>query len=95
MKGKLWELGPFALAILVGLYFAAARLLHGPPPPSLAETPPVEAPRSGTTPRLSSGPQDPTKPEDFLPDAHSEPDPNSRPDPALSTVTRPSPSAKR
>lgn len=92
MKGKLWELGPFALAVLVGLYFLAAKVRQDPPAPVAA--PAAGQPRTGAAPRVSSGPGDPTKPEDFLPDPDSKPDPNSLPDPAFSTMTRTAP-AKR
>lgn len=84
MKGKLWELGPFVLAILVGLYFAAERLRR---PPIPVEASAEGRPLTGATPRASTGPGDPTKPEDFLPDPRSKPDPNSLPDPTLSTAT--------
>ena len=78
MKGKIWELGPFVLAVLVGLYFAARALR-----PSVVAAP--AGPLSGATPRASTGPGDPTRPEDFLPDPRSKPDPNGLPDPVLST----------
>jgi hypothetical protein len=86
MKGKLWELGPFVLAVLVGLYFLAARLRQ--PPRAPVEASAVGAPRTGLEPRASAGAGDPTRPEDFLPDAHSQPDPKSLPDPVASTATR-------
>jgi hypothetical protein len=86
MKGKLWELGPFVLAVLVGLYFLAARLRQAPPAPAADAA--AGAPRTGLPPRSSFGSGDPTKAEDFLPDAHSAPDPNSLPDPTASTATR-------
>lgn len=88
MKGKLWELGPFVLAALVGLYFLVARINQPPAPPAEAT---ISAPRTGSTPRTSTGPGDPTKPEDFLPDPNSKPDPNSLPDPTASTATRGAP----
>lgn len=83
MKGKLWELGPFVLAVLVGLYFVAERLRRPPGAPAPAHA----GPRTGTPPRASTGPGDPTRPEDFLPDPHSKPDPHSLPDPAFSTAS--------
>lgn len=86
MKGKIWELGPFVLAVLVGLYFVAERLRRAPPDPVAASAP--GRPLAGSTPRPSTGPGDPTKPEDFLPDPNSKPDPNSLPDPVASTATR-------
>jgi len=89
MKGKIWELGPFVLAVLVGAYFVAARLREDrrePPAPSAEGRP-----RTGNTPRESSGPGDPTRPQDFLPDPDSKPDPNSLPDPTASTATRGAP----
>ena len=89
MKGKLWELGPFVLAALVGLYFVAERLRQAPA--TAVEASAAGKPLTGATPRASTGPGDPTKPEDFLPDPHSKPDPNSLPDPALSTATRGAP----
>lgn len=89
MKGKLWELGPFVLAALVGIYFLAERLRRPPVAPVAASAPGL--PLTGATPRLSTGPGDPTKPEDFLPDPDSKPDPNSLPDPTLSTATRGAP----
>lgn len=90
MKGKLWELGPFVLAILVGLYVLIGRLRESPANPAQAPEA-AGRPRTGMTPRMSSGPGDPTKPEDFLPDPNSQPDPNSLPDPAASTATRGAP----
>ncbi len=89
MKGKLWELGPFVLAALVGLYVLTARLRR--PPEASVETPAAEKPLTGSAPRVSSGPGDPTRPEDFLPDPKSKPDPNSLPDPTASTATRGAP----
>lgn len=89
MKGKLWELGPYVLALLVALYVIYDHVRH--PAPPVVEAPVGGAPRGGLTPRLSSGPGDPTKPEDFLPDKDSKPDPNSLPDPTASTVTRGAP----
>ena len=86
MKGKLWELGPFALAILVGLYFLAARLQRVPAVPPEAAA--AGQPRTGMAPRESTGVGDPTKPEDFLPDKNSQPDPFSLPDPTASTATK-------
>lgn len=86
MKGKLWELGPFVLAALVGFYFIVEHLRRPPEAPVAASAP--GRPLAGATPRLSTGPGDPTKPEDFLPDPNSKPDPNSLPDPTLSTATR-------
>ena len=82
MKGKLWELGPFVIAVALGLYF----LLRGGAsvPASIPET---AGPRQGIAPRTSTGPGDPTRPEDFLPDPNSKPDPNSRPDPIVSTTS--------
>jgi len=84
LKEKLWELGPFVLALLVGAYFVAERLRRAP----LAPVESSAGPLTGSTPRASTGPGDPTKPEDFLPDPRSKPDPNSLPDPSLSTATR-------
>ena len=72
MKGKLWELGPFALAILIGLYVLATRLVQAPAAPG---------PRAGMPPGATSGAGDPTKPQDFLADEHSERDPLAKPDP--------------
>lgn len=92
MKGKLWELGPFVLAALVGLYFMVERLRQAPSAPVEVTAP--GKPMTGATPRASTGPGDPTKPSDFLPDPNSKPDPNSLPDPTLSTATRGAP-AKR
>lgn len=89
MKGKLWELGPFVLAALVGLYFLTERLRRPQPDPVLVSAP--GRPLTGSTPRASTGPGDPTKPEDFLPDPDSKPDPNSLPDPTASTATRGAP----
>ncbi len=84
MKGKIWELGPFVLAVLIGLYFLTARLRQAAPTPT-----PVEGkPRTGLPPRKSSGSGDPTRPEDFMPDPHAMPDPNGLPDPSFSTMTR-------
>ena len=85
MKGKIWELGPFVLAILVGLYFLAERLRR-PPEPQAAAAP--AGPRTGAAPRSSSGPGDPTKPQDFQPDPSSKPDPHGLPDPSVSTAAR-------
>jgi hypothetical protein len=86
MKGKIWELGPFVLAVLVGLYFVAERLRR--PAPAAVEASAPGKPLRGSAPRPSTGPGDPTKPEDFLPDPDSKPDPNSLPDPVSSTATR-------
>ena len=92
MKGKIWELGPFVLAVLVGLYVVAERLRRPPP----VEAPAAAAvPRTGQAPRASTGPGDPTKPSDFLPDPDSKPDPHSLPDPSLSTATRTAPAKRR
>lgn len=92
MKGKLWELGPFALAVLVGIYFLVARIYRAPKAP--VEAAASGQPRTGSAPRLSTGLGDPTKPEDFLPDPNSKPDPNSLPDPTASTMTRGVPAKK-
>ena len=90
MKGKLWELGPFVVAALVGLYILTARLkTSGVQPAPAVEG--VAHPRRGLTPHASSGPGDPTRPEDFLPDPNSKPDPYSLPDPTASTATRGAP----
>lgn len=90
MKGKLWELGPFVVAALVGLYILATRVKTG----QIQTAPAVEEarqPRRGLTPRASTGPGDPTRPEDFMPDPDSKPDPYSLPDPTASTATRGAP----
>lgn len=86
----MWELGPFVLAVLLGLYFAVERFRR--PAPAVVEASAPGRPLTGSTPRASTGPGDPTRPEDFLPDPDSKPDPNSLPDPRLSTAAA---SAKR
>lgn len=89
MKGKIWELGPFVLAALVGAYFIVDHFRRADPDPVVASAP--GRPLTGSTPRPSTGPGDPTRPEDFLPDPDSKPDPHSLPDPTLSTATRGAP----
>ncbi|MDD5305055.1 MAG: hypothetical protein PHS14_18305 [Elusimicrobia bacterium] len=89
MKGKIWELGPFVLAVLVGLYFVAERLRQASPAPAEISSP--GKPLTGAAPRASTGPGDPTKPADFLPDRNPVPDPNSLPDPVVSTAARGAP----
>lgn len=86
MKGKIWELGPFVLAALVGLYFMAERLRQVPSAPVEVSAP--GKPLTGATPRASTGAGDPTKPSDFLPDPNSKPDPHSLPDQVVSSTTR-------
>ncbi|MBI2385592.1 MAG: hypothetical protein HYV14_06225 [Elusimicrobia bacterium] len=93
MKGKLWELGPFVLALLVAGYFIVDHFRRTQPDSVLVSAP--GRPLTGSTPRVSTGPGDPTRPEDFLPDPDSKPDPNSLPDPSLSTATRGAPAKPR